>query len=62
VNNIWEELAERIRGETDELDRIVRRVEDVWKKVYENIEQQDMYIDSVALNLHSFYSGCRKAV
>ena len=60
MSNIWEELAERIRGEADGLDQIVRRTEDVWKRVYEDIEQRDIYIDSVALNLHGFYSGIEK--
>lgn len=60
MSNIWEELAERIRGEADELDRIVRRTEDVWKRLYVDIEHQDIYMDSVALNLHGFYSGIEK--
>lgn len=60
MSNIWEELAERIRGEADELDRIVRRTEDVWKRLYVDIEHQDIYLDSVALNLHGFYSGIEK--
>jgi hypothetical protein len=60
VSNIWDELAERILGEADELDRIVRRTVNVWKRVYEDVEQQDIYLDSVALNLHGFYSGIEK--
>jgi hypothetical protein len=42
------------------LDRTVRRTKDVWARVYEDIEQQDIYLDSVALNIHGFYSGLEK--
>jgi len=60
VSAVWEELSERIRGETVELDRIVRRAEDVWREASRNISEQDIYLDSVALNIHSFYSGMEK--
>jgi len=60
VSAVWEELSERIRGETVELDRIVRRAEDVWREASRNIGEQDIYLDSVALNIHSFYSGMEK--
>jgi len=60
VSNIWDELSDRIKGEVDELDRIVRRTEDVWEKARLYDDQQDVFLDSVALNLHGFYSGIEK--
>jgi hypothetical protein len=60
VSTVWEELSERIRGEAEELDRIVRRTEGVWRKACRNIGERDIYLDSVALSLHGFYSGIEK--
>jgi hypothetical protein len=60
VSNIWEELSDRIKGEVEELDRVVHRTQDVWKKAHLHNEQQDVFLDSVVLNLHGFYSGIEK--
>jgi hypothetical protein len=57
VNAAWRELAERIRDETANLDRAVRRAELAWDQGKLVNSGQDFYLDSVALNLHSFYSG-----
>jgi hypothetical protein len=54
------EIAERIRGEVEDLDRIVERSQRVWLRAAQASPDQDMYIDSVALNLHSFYSGIER--
>ena len=50
-------LAERIRGELDDLDLVVCKVQRAWKQSLIQVEQQDLLLDSVALNLHSIYSG-----
>lgn len=54
------ELAERIRGEVSELDRVVERTQRVWSRAVQPSQDQDLYIDSVALNLHSFYTGVER--
>ena len=54
------ELAERIRGEIPDLDRVVRRVLLAWELASESSKQRDIYLDSVALNLHGFYSGLER--
>jgi hypothetical protein len=53
------ELAERIRGEVPELERVIQRALAAWSQV-ERMPQEDAYLDSVALNLHSFYSGLER--
>lgn len=53
------ELADRIRGEVPELKRVMDRAVVSWAQVKE-MPQEDAYLDSVALNLHSFYSGLER--
>jgi hypothetical protein len=60
VNAAWRELAERIRDETADLDRAVRRAELAWDQGKSVASGQDFYLDSVALNLHSFYGGVER--
>ena len=48
-------LSGRIRDELSELGRVVDRAEQGWKKA--KSQHDDYYLDGVALNLHSFYSG-----
>lgn len=51
-------LANRIRNELVELERLLRRVEKGWN--YAAHSTDDHYLDSVALNLHGFYSGLER--
>jgi hypothetical protein len=51
-------LAKRIREECVELDRIVDRVGEGWLRAQES--HDDLYVDSVALNLHGFYNGLER--
>lgn len=60
MSAIYSELAERIRGEVSDLDRIVKRVLSYWNRGEKSPHEQDVYLDSVALNLHSFYSGVER--
>ena len=51
-------LASRILNEIKALELIVTKVERAWKAAGANSD--DLYYDSVALNIHSFYSGLEK--
>ncbi len=60
MNRALHEVAERIRGEIDDLDTTVLRAQRSWLVVQKNTAEQDIYLDSVALNLHSYYSGLER--
>jgi len=47
-------LISRIEEELDELGTIVTRIGKAWKSASQR--KDDLYLDSVALNLHGFYS------
>jgi len=51
-------LSARIRAELDELDRVVGRAVRSWQRAGDT--QEPAYIDSVALNLHAWYSGLER--
>lgn len=51
-------LAERIRGELDDLAQVVERTEEGWRRARRSGD--DFYLDSVALNLHGFYAGLER--
>ncbi len=50
-------LIDRIRRELGDLDKTVQRVERAWKEAESHPSEEDLLLDSVALNLHAFYSG-----
>ncbi len=54
MNQRYLTLISRIEEEFNELDKIKYKVELGWKKVKET--DDDLYLDSVALNLHDFYA------
>jgi hypothetical protein len=58
--NPFQTLIDRIRGETADLDQVVRRAGEVWLLARKESDEQAIYIDSVALNLHSLYSGLER--
>lgn len=60
MSDVYTALAQRIRQEMIELDRIVNRIAYLWPKITRLTIDQEVYVDSVALNLHSFYSGVEK--
>jgi hypothetical protein len=60
VNNPYARLSERIHGEATDLDRIVQRALSAWVRLKSEPEQMDVCLDSVALNLHAFYSGIER--
>ncbi len=48
-------LVERIGQELEELQRILKRINEGWERSRRS--EEDDYIDGVALNLHGLYSG-----
>lgn len=56
---MYQELVERIRGELVDLERVVQRAERLWPQA-QILGDQNAYLDSVALNLHGFYSGIER--
>lgn len=50
-------LALRIRDAVEDLQRTADRVTRAWQAAQSRQSEQDLLIDSAALNLHSFYSG-----
>jgi hypothetical protein len=51
-------LTTRIQEELIELAQIVDRVREGWQRAQQL--EDDLYIDSVALNLHGFYGGIKR--
>lgn len=51
-------LAQRIRDECCELARLVARAQEGWHRAQQSAD--DLYVDSVALNLHGFYAGLER--
>lgn len=60
MKNPYKQLADRIRGELTDLDRMVERAMKSWKIAEKATKDQDIYLDSIALNLHGFYSGLER--
>ncbi|MEW5870085.1 MAG: antitoxin [Chloroflexota bacterium] len=60
MKRVYIELAERIRGEITDLNDVVDKIGRMWSQVKRFPEDADPYLDSVALNLHSFYSGLER--
>jgi hypothetical protein len=56
----YQSLIERMRGEVADLDQIVERARQGWSVVEKAPAERYAYVDSVALNLHSFYSGLER--
>lgn len=51
-------LADRILSELSELSALTDRVRRAWEMVVSR--NDDFYLDSVALNLHGYYSGLER--
>ena len=43
-----------------DLDRLVERVLASWARAKEQSDDQQLFLESVALNLHGFYSGLER--
>jgi hypothetical protein len=59
MNVLYLQLVERIRGEVPDLERVAQRALTAWAQV-EKMPYEGAYLDSVALNLHGFYSGLER--
>jgi hypothetical protein len=53
-------VAGRIRQELVDLERVVTRTERALVAARQHPENQDLYLDSAALNLHDFYAGLER--
>ena len=60
MKRVYIELAERIRGEITDLNDVVGKIGRMWSQAKRFPEDADPYLDSVALNLHGFYSGLER--
>jgi len=58
----WIALAQRIRLETEELERTVSAIARHWQCARRAAEDQDAFLNSVALNLHGFYNGLERVM
>lgn len=58
MNSPYLALSARIGKELHELDRVVTRCLDIWHQ--SEVSNDDRYLDGVALNLHSFYTGLER--
>jgi hypothetical protein len=58
VNTGLKNLARGIRHELSELEQVLTRVQEAWERM--RLSGDDFYLDSVALNLHGFYSGIER--
>lgn len=62
MNAPYHLLAQRIRDEVAEMERTVDAVSRHWRRFQKARIGQDAYLNSVALNLHSFYSGIERVL
>jgi hypothetical protein len=60
LRELYLELAERITGELVDLESSVQKSLKSWAVAKKRSKEQDVYLDSVALNLHAFYSGLER--
>jgi len=60
VKALYIELSQRIRGECNELEYVIQRALRAWSQAQRIPDEQVAYLDSVALNLHGFYSGLER--
>lgn len=53
-------VAGRIRQELADVERVIARAERAVAAAQQRPEDQDLYLDSAALNLHDFYAGLER--
>lgn len=54
-------VAARIRQEVSAIELVVDRAERGMNAARQSTQDKDLYLDSVALNLHDFYAGIERA-
>jgi len=57
VSKDYQVLLSRFEGEIEDLDMIAKRISRAWGFASSSCSEQDMFLDSVALQLHGLYSG-----
>jgi len=55
VNGRYRVVSGRIRQELIDLEQVASRTDRAFTAAQQQLEDQDLYLDSVALNLHDFY-------
>ena len=60
MTDVYRELANRIRGELPDIEASLRKAEKSWGLAKEVESDPDAFLDSVALNMHAFYSGLER--
>jgi hypothetical protein len=60
LNTAHQQLIKRIRNEVSDLDLTVQKALRAWHVMNASPDNQDLYLDSVALNLQSYYSGLER--
>jgi hypothetical protein len=55
-------LASRIRQELSNLEQVVARAERAMTAMRQHQQDQDLYLDATALNLHDFYAGLERSL
>ena len=58
MNERLQQLAVSIRDELVEVQRVLGRAEEGWRRA--RLSADDYYLDAVALNLHGFYGGLER--
>ncbi len=56
-DTVYQALVTRFKGEISDLDSLAQRISRAWMFAQTSPAEQDMFLDSVALGLHGFYSG-----
>lgn len=60
MNEPYAALADRIRNEMQDLNKAANRALLSWNHRQKTAVEQDVYLESVALNLHGLYSGLER--
>jgi hypothetical protein len=60
VTALFQALAARIRDTVPDLGHVVQRASQAWPLAQQSRDEPNVHLDSVALNLHSFYSGLER--
>jgi len=58
--NIFQQIEKRIYDECLLIDKVINRALLAWTEAGKYPDTQSLYLDSVALNLHGFYTGIER--
>jgi hypothetical protein len=53
-------LSQEIKNELNNIERVVERTSKVWAQLQKAPAEQEVYVESAALNLQSFYTGLER--